>query len=91
MTTLVEKVARTLCKHACLGWSDEPDGNGDYFCDAARAALAVFIAHYSNPGNVSDEMIAKFLDAFFEEGSGVKLEDFPRAAFALAAAMKAAI
>lgn len=59
MTTLVEKVARVLCKQACLGWSDEPDGNGDYFRDAARAALAVVHDHYSDPASVTKAMRAQ--------------------------------
>ena len=96
---LVRKMARTICetqnvygfKCTCplLG---EPPGNdwcnGKRAIAQARAALAVVHAHYGDPGNVSDGMITKFHDAFFEEGSGVKLEDFPHAAYALAAAMK---
>ena len=51
MSSVIEAMARSLCKHACLGWSDEPDGNGDYFRDAARAALKAAAE------NVSERMV----------------------------------
>lgn len=39
MSEMVERVAKALCKNACLTWSTEPDGTSEYFRGGARAAI----------------------------------------------------
>lgn len=75
---LIERMARRLCKHACLGWSDEPDGNGDYFRDAAKAALAVHESYLAEcglvvvPRDATPDMIHAATLTFVRENKGIE-------------------
>jgi hypothetical protein len=99
---LIEKMARTICetqnvdgfKCTCplLG---EPPGNdwcnGNRAIAQARAALAVVIAHYADPANVSDGMANTFFDVFDGAAMPADTLSLDAAKIAFAAAMKSTL
>jgi hypothetical protein len=82
--TPLERAVEAFCRKTCM--QDEPDENG---CGIITAGVEAALLSLATPEAIPDAAVEAFLNAFFEEGSDVKVEDFPCAAFALAAFLRA--